>query len=32
MPQKSPVFTPVLIGGSLIILLTFAVRASFGVF
>ena len=32
MPQKSSVFTPVLIGGSLIILLTFAVRASFGVF
>lgn len=32
MPQKSPVFTPVLIGGCLIILLSFAVRASFGVF
>jgi MFS family permease len=32
MPQKSPLFTPVLIGGCLIILLSFAVRASFGVF
>lgn len=32
MPQKSPVFTPVLIGGSIIILLSFAIRASFGVF
>ena len=32
MPQKTPVFTPVLIGGCLIILLSFAVRASFGVF
>lgn len=32
MPQKSSVFTPVLIGGCLIILLSFAVRASFGVF
>jgi MFS family permease len=32
MPQKSPLVTPVLIGGCLIILLSFAVRASFGVF
>lgn len=32
MPQKSSVFTPVLIGGCLIILLSFAIRASFGVF
>ncbi len=32
MPDRSPVFTPVLIGGCLIILLSFAVRASFGVF
>lgn len=32
MPQKSSLFTPVLIGGCLIILLSFAVRASFGVF
>jgi MFS family permease len=32
MPPKPSVFTPVLIGGCLIILLSFAVRASFGVF
>ncbi|WP_420396436.1 MFS transporter [Nioella sp.] len=32
MPEKSPLITPVLIGGCLIILLSFAVRASFGVF
>ncbi|WP_071674228.1 MFS transporter [Nioella nitratireducens] len=32
MPDRSPVFTPVLIGGCLIILLSFAIRASFGVF
>jgi len=32
MPQKSSIFTPVLIGGCLIILLSFAIRASFGVF
>ncbi|MBY6201636.1 MFS transporter [Maritalea mobilis] len=29
---KSPLFTPVLIGGSIIILISFAIRASFGVF
>ncbi|MGI3185214.1 MFS transporter [Nioella aestuarii] len=32
MPQKSPVFTPVLIGSCVIILLSFAIRGSFGVF
>jgi len=32
MPQKAPLITPVLIGGCVIILISFAVRASFGVF
>ncbi|MFC7705845.1 MFS transporter [Plastorhodobacter daqingensis] len=34
MPQshRAPLFTPVLIGGCIIIMLSFAVRASFGVF
>lgn len=29
---RAPLFTPVLIGGCVIIMLSFAVRASFGVF
>jgi MFS family permease len=32
MPTKAPLFTPVLIGGCIVILVGFAVRASFGVF
>jgi MFS family permease len=32
MPTKAPLITPVLIGGCFIILISFAVRASFGVF
>ena len=32
MPQKSTLFTPVLIGGSLILLISFGIRASYGVF
>lgn len=32
MPTKAPLITPVLIGGCVIILISFAVRASFGVF
>ena len=32
MTQRAPLLTPVLIGGSLIILISFAIRASFGVF
>ena len=32
MPQKAPLLTPVLIGGCVIILISFAARASFGVF
>lgn len=32
MPAKTPLFTPVLIGGSIIVLISFAIRASFGVF
>lgn len=32
VPSKSPLFTPVLIVGCLIILVSFAIRASFGVF
>jgi len=32
MPSKAPLFTPVLIGGCIVILAGFAVRASFGVF
>ena len=32
MPRTTPLFTPVLIGGCLIILVGFAVRSSFGVF
>jgi MFS family permease len=32
MPHKAPLFTPVLIGGCLVILVGFAIRASFGVF
>jgi len=32
MPHKAPLITPVLIGGCVIILISFAVRASFGVF
>lgn len=32
MPTKTPLFTPVLIGGSIIVLISFAIRASFGVF
>ena len=32
MDQKAPLFTPVLIGGCIVILMGFAVRASFGVF
>lgn len=32
MPAKPSLFTPVLIGGCVIILLSFAIRASFGVF
>lgn len=32
MPQKAPLITPVLIGGCIVILISFAVRASFGVF
>ncbi|WP_116133020.1 MFS transporter [Tropicimonas sp. IMCC34043] len=32
MTTRTPLFTPVLIGGSIIILISFAIRASFGVF
>lgn len=32
MTSKTPLFTPVLIGGSIIVLIGFAIRASFGVF
>lgn len=32
IPTRSSLFTPVLIGGSLILLINFALRASFGVF
>lgn len=32
MPHKAPLLTPVLIGGCVIILISFAARASFGVF
>lgn len=32
MTQKAPLITPVLIGGCIVILISFAVRASFGVF
>jgi MFS family permease len=32
MPQRAPLVTPVLIGGCFIILVSFAIRASFGVF
>lgn len=32
MTSKAPLFTPVLIGGSIIVLIGFAIRASFGVF
>ena len=32
MQQKSTLFTPVLIGGSLILLISFGIRASYGVF
>ncbi|MHA6347475.1 MFS transporter [Roseivivax sp. CAU 1761] len=32
MPRTAPLFTPVLIAGCLIILVSFAIRASFGVF
>jgi len=32
MPTKAPLLTPVLIGGCVIILISFAIRASFGVF
>ena len=32
MPQKSTLFTPVLIGGGLILLISFGIRASYGVF
>ncbi|MBN8292257.1 MFS transporter [Rhodobacter sp. NTK016B] len=32
MPQKAPLITPVLIGGCLVIMIGFAIRASFGVF
>lgn len=32
MPQKTPLFTPILIVGCLIIIISFGVRASFGVF
>ncbi len=31
-PPKSPLFTPILVGGCVIILMGFAIRASFGVF
>ncbi len=32
MPKSAPLFTPVLIGGGLILMVGFAIRASFGVF
>lgn len=32
MQRHAPIFTPVLIGGSLILMLSFAIRSSFGVF
>ena len=32
MPDRTPLFTPVLIVGCIIIMVSFAVRASFGVF
>jgi MFS family permease len=32
MPQRSPLITPVLIGGCIILMMGFAIRASFGVF
>lgn len=32
MPARAPLFTPVLIGGCIVIMLGFAIRASFGVF
>lgn len=32
MQPRAPIFTPVLVGGCLIILISFAIRASFGVF
>lgn len=32
MPDKAPIFTPVLIVGCIIVMVSFAVRASFGVF
>jgi MFS family permease len=32
MPTKAPLITPVLIGGCIVILISFAIRASFGVF
>ncbi|MFV0490853.1 MAG: MFS transporter [Pseudorhodobacter sp.] len=32
MPEKTPLFTPVLIAGCVILMLGFAIRASFGVF
>ena len=32
MPARASIFTPVLIGGCIIILVSFAIRASFGVF
>ena len=32
METKSPVFTPILIGGSIILMISFAIRSSFGLF
>lgn len=32
MPQRSPLITPVLIGGCIVLMMGFAIRASFGVF
>jgi len=32
MATKSPVFTPILIGGSIILMISFAIRSSFGLF
>ena len=32
METKNPVFTPILIGGSIILMISFAIRSSFGLF